>query len=254
MKFAGMVLKTMAVDGTEDHGGRCTGRRAAYLTGEMMEELGFPQGTSMILTAIVSGGVTYTAGRYFFKDATGKVIAECTQDELEKVVKGEMDNVIPDISAVKGSAVDKLMEEGSDILNEGVFTRYMPDGIQVTDFSRLPGNEGIEISRRLSVDEMTYLTQEYGVEFAQIYRRGTGANGGGGKYIIYSGDVSSVQIPVAKDVMLINHTHPSGTAFPSKADMKLISLLEQIGSPQRTSEIIPIGKLETVKFGAYGIK
>ena len=61
----------------------------------------------MILTAIVSGGVTYTAGRYFFKDATGKVIAEYTQDELEKVVKGEMDGLEKTgLSAIKG--IDNL--------------------------------------------------------------------------------------------------------------------------------------------------
>ena len=143
---------------------------------------------------------------------------------------------------------------GTGVLNEDVFTRYMPDGSKVTDFSHLPGNTGIEVPERLSVGEMTYLTQEYGVEFAQVYQRGGGINGGGGKYFIYSGDVSSVKIPINKDVIIINHTHPGGTAYPSLADKKLLSLLEQVGSPQKISEIIPIGNLETIKFGVDGIK
>ena len=152
------------------------------------------------------------------------------------------------VDALKGSVV------GRRKLNEDVFIRYMPDGKKVTDFSRLPGETGMAIPRRLSVEEMTYLTREYGIEFAQIYQRGSGLNGRGGKYFIYSGDASSVIVPVNKDVILINHTHPSGTAYPSKKDKNLLRLLESSGSPQRTSEIIPIGITKTVRFGKDGIK
>ena len=44
----------------------------------------------------------------------------------------------------------------------------MPNGSCVTDVTNLPGSEGVKISRRLSTDEMTFLTQEYGVETAQF--------------------------------------------------------------------------------------
>ena len=91
------------------------------------------------------------------------------------------------------------------------------------------------------------------VEFAHVYERGSGKNGRGGKYMIYSGTVNSVTIPVNRNTVLINHTHPGGTASPSKKDLKLMALIKQAGSPQRTSAIIPIGK-ETIKFTSKGKK
>ena len=88
--------------------------------------------------------------------------------------------------------------------------------------------------------------------FAQVYKYGNGINRGGGQYYLYSGTVNSVQVPVAKDIMLINHTHPSGTPYPSGLDMKLLTKYQQLGSPQRSSEIIPIGK-GNIKFNINGL-
>ena len=92
-----------------------------------------------------------------------------------------------------------------------VLVRYMPDGSKVIDFTYLPGESGIEVPRRLSVKEMSFLTREYNVEFAQVYKYGSGMDGGGGKYFVYSGDIKSVPVPIEKDVMLINQ-------YPSKRD------------------------------------
>lgn len=128
----------------------------------------------------------------------------------------------------------------------------MADGRQVTDVTNLPGSTGIRIPRRLTTDEMTFLTQEYGVEFAQVYKYGKGANGGGGYYYLYSGTVNEVRVPVAKDIMLINHTHPNGTAYPSGKDKYLLNQYQQLGSAQRVSEIIPIGK-NNVRFNKNGL-
>lgn len=103
---------------------------------------------------------------------------------------------------------------------------------------------------------MTYLTKEYGVEFAQVYNLGPGKNGGGGFYTLYSGDVSSVSIALSlsPEAILINHTHPGGTAWPSSQDLKLLESLKNLGTPQNISEIIPIGKENTVYFDVNGIK
>ena len=98
---------------------------------------------------------------------------------------------------------------------------------------------------------MEFLTTEYGVEFAQVYRLGPGKNGGGGEYFIYSGTPNSVLVPVNKNTILINHTHPNGTAYPSKQDKELLALYRRFGSPQRTSHIIPVGK-EKIKFTSKG--
>lgn len=138
-------------------------------------------------------------------------------------------------------------------LAEEVFDRFMPNGDKNVDFTKLPGSTGIQVKKRLTDKQMTFLTKEYGVEFAQVYERGPGKNGRGGKYTIYSGTVDTVTIPVNRNTVLINHTHPGGTASPSKKDLKLMALIKQAGSPQRTSAIIPIGK-ETVKFTSKGEK
>lgn len=128
----------------------------------------------------------------------------------------------------------------------------MPDGRQVTDVTNLPGSTGIKTPRRLTTEEMTFLTQEYGVEFAQVYKYGNGINGGGGQYYLYSGTVSSVKVPIGNDIMLINHTHPGGTAYPSSADKALLGRYQQFGSPQISSEIIPIGK-GNIRFNINGL-
>ncbi len=143
--------------------------------------------------------------------------------------------------------------KGSKNVND-VFPRYLPDGSTVIDFAYLPGKSGIESPRRLSTKEMSFLTKEYDVEFAQVYKYGNETNGGGGKYFIYSDDIKSVKVPLEKDIMRINHTHPKGTAYPSTADKNVLKILKLQGSPQKISEIIPIGKEKTVKYGMDGIK
>lgn len=138
-------------------------------------------------------------------------------------------------------------------LGEDVYERIMPNGDKNIDFDRLPGKAGYQIKKRLTDKQMEFLTTEYGVEFAQVYQLGPGKNGGGGKYFIYSGTVNSVIVPVNKNTMLINHTHPGGTAYPSSKDKKLMALYAQHGSPQKTSAIIPRGK-KTIKFTSKGKK
>ena len=149
-------------------------------------------------------------------------------------------------------AGDDVYQSGTGSLNEEIFTRYLANGKKVTDITDLPGSTGISMSRRLTTEEMTFLTQEYGVEFAQVYKYGDGINGGGGYYKLYSGTADSVQVPIANDIMLINHTHPGGTAYPSNADKLLMRRYQQFGSLQRSSEIIPIGK-SNVRFNVNGL-
>ena len=152
----------------------------------------------------------------------------------------------------QGKISESVDGSGSGSLNEETFTRYLADGRQVTDVTNLPGSTGIQMSRRLTTDEMTFLTQEYSVEFAQVYRYGNGVNGGGGQYYLYSGTIDRVTVPIGNDIMLINHTHPGGTASPSSADKLLLGRYQQLGSPQRSSEIIPIGK-ENIRFNTTGL-
>ncbi|MCR5478245.1 MAG: hypothetical protein K6F27_00105 [Ruminococcus sp.] len=139
------------------------------------------------------------------------------------------------------------------MLGEDYYERIMPNGEKNIDFSKLPGRKGIEVPKRLTDRQMEFLTQEYGIEFAQVYELGPGKGGRGGKYIIYSGNNNSVNVPVTKNTILVNHTHPGGTPYPSNKDLKLMEFLTQMGSPQKTSGIVPVGK-KTVKFTKKGLK
>ena len=89
-------------------------------------------------------------------------------------------------------------------LGEDVFEIIMPNGEKNVDFTKLPGSTGYQIKNRLSDKQMQYLTNEYGVEFAQVYQLGPGKNGGGGKYYIYSGTKNSVLVPVVNYTIKCN--------------------------------------------------
>lgn len=136
-------------------------------------------------------------------------------------------------------------------LEEDYYTRYLSDGGSVLDVRVLPGSSGMGVPRRLTPEQMMFLTDKYEVEFAQVYELGPGRNGGGGQYYIYSGTPGSVTIPIRSTTILINHTHPGGSPFPSRKDMQLMSLLASVGSPQRVSTIIPRGK-KIIRFSSRG--
>ena len=136
---------------------------------------------------------------------------------------------------------------------EDHYTRYLSNGMHALDVRHLPGSSGIRIPKRLNPDQMMFLTEKYGVEFAQVYVLGSGSNGRGGQYYLYSGTRNSVVVPVRSNTILISHTHPGGTAYPSKKDRQLMALLESAGSPQRTSSIIPKGK-GAIRFTKKGLK
>jgi hypothetical protein len=108
----------------------------------------------------------------------------------------------------------------------------------------LPPSSGAFLDgTRLSESAMRGLSDEFGVEFAQVYTAGTGKNGGGGYYTLYSGTPNSVSIPTGSNTFLINHTHPGGTAAPSTFDIDYLTGQKTLyGSPQNSSVILPKGK------------
>lgn len=110
----------------------------------------------------------------------------------------------------------------------------------------------MKVPRRLTVDEMAYLTEQYGVEFSLIYRLGPGKNGAGGQYWLYSGIENKVRVPIDADVIAIYHTHPKGSLGASDGDRDVMVRLMKYGSPQRSSQIIPIGGSEIGRFDTTG--
>ncbi|QSQ26146.1 hypothetical protein JY651_14960 [Pyxidicoccus parkwayensis] len=117
----------------------------------------------------------------------------------------------------------------------------------------LPGRQGIKIKYRPTPDEMERLSTKFGedgTEFAVTYVWGPGKNGGGGQYYLHSGTNDQVAIPVAKNRMFIYHTHPGtrhlpGNPEPSGPDKDFMDFLANpklVGSPQRTSTIVPVNQ------------
>ena len=118
----------------------------------------------------------------------------------------------------------------------------------------LPGAAGIQIPGRPSIESLANLSAKHDVEFAVTYTLGAGKGGGGGTYTLYSGTKSSVGIgEITGDKILINHTHPNGGASASgyletlengqvvlKGDQGVLKALQNAGSPQRSSTIIPL--------------
>ena len=119
--------------------------------------------------------------------------------------------------------------------------RYMPDGQVMVDVSELPGINGIQVEGRLTPEQMRFLQNEYGVEFALVYHYGPGPNGGGGTYMLYSGGIASVNYTHVEGSILIYHTHPGGAYLPtaSDADLDFFKYLKSRGSPQNFSTIVP---------------
>jgi RHS repeat-associated protein len=106
----------------------------------------------------------------------------------------------------------------------------------------LPGSQGAYLGgSRLTDGQMQSLSDLYKVEFAQVYTAGTGKNGGGGFYTLYSGTRNRIDIPLSASSFLINHTHPGGTLSPSILDVNYLKKVKELGSPQRSSSIIPSG-------------
>ncbi|WP_157768579.1 hypothetical protein [Burkholderia ambifaria] len=79
------------------------------------------------------------------------------------------------------------------------------------------------------------------------YQLGGGKGGGGGQYFLFSGEKGAVDVPIRNDSIFIYHTHPGGTLWASSSDMKIMQLLEMSGSPQRSSQIVPVGN-DVIRF------
>ncbi|OAB34381.1 hypothetical protein PGLA_22755 [Paenibacillus glacialis] len=171
-------------------------------------------------------------------------------------VNGDPIRYIDPLGLMKGPCPDGVPEGTGNLAEEGsqLTRRILPDGRVVSDVTSLPGKQGITVPNRVSPEEMRQLTEHHGVQFALVYERGTGKNGAGGTYNLFSGTSTSVPVPISKDSMLIYHTHPAGSPFSSKADRRVLQVLEQVGSPQRSSQIIPSGRDDVIRFfqdGSY---
>ncbi|MFD0588482.1 pre-toxin TG domain-containing protein [Paenibacillus sp. GCM10027627] len=196
---------------------------------------------------VITGEKLSTAERWLA--AAGTFIPWVRKADTVIDVAKRADDVIDGIGDAR-----KVPVGTGDLAESSLINRYMPDGRVLSDVTELPGAQGIVVPKRLTPEEMEFLTKEHGVEFAQIYRTGSGTSSGrGGQYELYSGVHNRVNVPIGKDVMLISHTHPRGTARPSPDDLILMELLELAGSPQKTSQIVPVGKAP-VYFDKNGLK
>ncbi len=104
----------------------------------------------------------------------------------------------------------------------------------------LPGEPGVPTAKRVTEYQMRALMAKYEPEFLL---ESWGAPASKGEiYVLKSGTKTSVLPTYRKNVELIYHTHPQGTAHASSRDMRVLAALEKLGSAQRVSRIIPKGK------------
>ncbi|WMJ75367.1 hypothetical protein RCC89_19710 [Cytophagaceae bacterium ABcell3] len=80
------------------------------------------------------------------------------------------------------------------------------------------------------------LTLRFKIEFAVMFTIGQF------NYYLYSGNQNSVNLPISSNEILLKHTHPRGTPFPSPDDINWLITAQSFGLPQVQSVILPIGK------------
>ena len=162
----------------------------------------------------------------------------------------DVDTVVRGIAAGMVLAGDVILTVEPLVPIPGRFMplRLAPSSVELSALKnvRIPtrADTATKLSRRLSNAEMASLQASEGVEFAQVYIRGAGPNGGGGQTLLIRGTAGNVNLPAGSNVIIINHTHPTtlqGFQVPlraSTADRNALSTLQRLGSPQRTSTII----------------
>ena len=114
-------------------------------------------------------------------------------------------------------------------------------GDVIVEGTSLPGRTGMAVPRRMTTAEMSALQQSHDADFALIYELGPGKGGGGGRYMLYSGEHARVWFPPSGNQIWISHSHPSGYALRASADDQLwLQLMQRNGSPQRYSTVVPV--------------
>lgn len=96
--------------------------------------------------------------------------------------------------------------------------------------------KGTPINFLPSDNLISKLTIRFKIEFAVMFTIGQPY------YYIYAGNHNSVNLPINSIEILIKHSHPRGTPFPSPDDINWLLAAQSFGSPQIQSVILPIGK------------
>ena len=100
-------------------------------------------------------------------------------------------------------------------------------------------NRGNIIGFYPSDEFLIELTSTYNLEIASVFTLGINT------HYLWVGTEDSIMVPIITDVnfeILIKHTHPNGTPRPSVYDIKWLEAAQVIGSPQKSSYILPMGQ------------
>lgn len=84
-------------------------------------------------------------------------------------------------------------------------------------------------------DLINQLTGRFGIEFGVIFTIEKPY------YELLIGKKSSISVPIGPDKLLLKHSHPGGTPLPSIYDIIWLKTVQQLGSPQTQSLILPLG-------------
>lgn len=99
-----------------------------------------------------------------------------------------------------------------------------------------PMSFGIPLDFKPSHKLIENLTTRFKIEFAVMY------NYYNKTHFLYRGKSDSTELPIDKLELLLKHSHPMGTMYPSVFDIDWLKLAQKNGSPQKQSLILPLGK------------
>ena len=255
------------IDGFVDFFNAVKNARSKQATYERMVELGLAPATAGLTKGMAQDATQNMQNLASMPEQTLVAIFDHYSKMIKGVAEGDC-GAIGDLTFELAMALVPF-DEAPRLLKAGVKDFKLLDNIIVAKVDRailgeigedarrvvdaieggtLPGSGGAFIGdSRLSNEAMQQFSDQYGVEFAQIYTAGPGKNGGGGFYTLYSGTEKTVNVPFGEDIFLINHTHPGGTVSPSIHDINYLKKAEAAGSPQKSSVILPKNK-PPVKF------
>ena len=111
---------------------------------------------------------------------------------------------------------------------------------------------GINLEFLPNHDLIRQLTVRFKIEFAVMFTIIEN------NFFLFSGTLNYIELPIDKNELLLKHSHPLGTPYPSIYDITWLRMAQSVGSPQIQSLILPIGKdkvafnINTPTFNYYG--
>lgn len=114
---------------------------------------------------------------------------------------------------MKSGGIGPYLERSSNLGKTATLAELVEGGF-------IPGREGVTLTdRAIRFGDVHRLTEQNPIEYALTRE----TIGGTRVFRLYSGGRNAVTVPNSLDVRVIGHTHPSGSRWPSRADINAVN-------------------------------